>query len=206
MRLIQSLLISLAVIGSISAISAGYSIAQENRSTKVTTLSFARSKNNYSQILATNNRQLAQKITIGGDSEYLISQSGKSREIDIRKISIGGLKLGMNVNEITKIFGQPRQQYSVDYCGDTMVAIKYNKLDIYTPNHIFTIKTSNPAYATGEGVRVGDPISKAKKVYAKYKSTVSGQYLFYSTNLGESSLNFKINKGLITEITLDEGC
>jgi hypothetical protein len=61
MRLIQSLLICLAVMGSISTIPAGYSIAQENKSTKVTTLSFSRSANNYIKVAIGNNRQLAQK-------------------------------------------------------------------------------------------------------------------------------------------------
>jgi hypothetical protein len=148
-------------------------------------------------------------------SESLISQSGKSREIDIRKISIGRLKLDTNIKEIAKILGQPRQhqqtQGNTSRCVEKGIILKYNKLDITlggypNPSSIFTISTSNPVYATGEGVHVGDPISKAKKAYSKYKSTVQGQYLIYPANLGESSLTFKINKGLITEITLDEGC
>jgi hypothetical protein len=151
--------------------------------------------------------------TFSQSSEFQISESGKLQEIDIRKILIGRLKLDTNIKEITKILGQPRQhQQTQSPCAEGII-LRYNKLDVTLAGHpnpssicIFTISTSNSAYATSEGVHVGDPINKAKQAYSKYKSRLQGQYLIYSANLGESSLTFKINKGLITEITLDEGC
>jgi hypothetical protein len=148
-------------------------------------------------------------------NEILISDSSKLKEIDIRKISISRLKLDVNTKEIMKILGQPRQrqrkQGNTSRCGEKGITLKYNKLDITlgcypNPSSIFTISTANPAYATGKSVYVGDPISKAKKAYSKYRSTTQGQYLIYPVSLGESSLTFKINKGLITEMILDERC
>jgi hypothetical protein len=145
-------------------------------------------------------------------NDSLISQSDKSREIDISKISIGRLKLRMNVKEVKKILGQPSQRQQIkDMCLENATKLKYNKLEITlynppNPSDIFSISTSNPSYSTSEGIRVGDSIGKAKRAYAKYKSTLNGQNLVYPANMGESSLLFKVDKGLITEIILDAGC
>jgi hypothetical protein len=151
-------------------------------------------------------------------SEYLaVDRSDKAREIDILKISIGRLMLGIKSKEVIKILGQPQQRQQIEnVCTERGTRLKYNNLEVFLADSrdaasnpiqiLFTISTTNPSYATSEGVRVGDPIGKAKKAYAQYKSTLNSQLLTYPANLGESSLSFKVNKGLITEIILDEGC
>jgi hypothetical protein len=108
----------------------------------------------------------------------------KAREIDVSKILIGKIKIKMNTQTVTKILGQPKQkrvEYD-DVCYSSYITtLNYKQLEVgafgQNSGLVYNIKTTNPAYATSEGVRVGDPISKAKKAYAKYQSQQDSEAL-----------------------------
>jgi hypothetical protein len=132
----------------------------------------------------------------------------KAREIDVSKISIGKLRIGMNMLTVAKILGQPRQKRveNDEVCyGSYLTTLNYNKLEIgiFGKNSglIYNIQTTNPSYATSEGIRVGDSISKAKKAYAKYQFQQDGEVLRY-INQAYGGLSFKTSQGVITEIDL----
>jgi hypothetical protein len=137
-------------------------------------------------------------------------------DLDSGKTSIGGLKLDMNINKVRNILGKPLQQkqkvladddgVGCGASGSYLVMLKYSKIEVNlvgkTPNSagIEDITTSNPSFATSEGIRVGDSIVKAKKAYAKYESRQHGGELIYGMI---STLSFKANGDRITQISLN---
>jgi hypothetical protein len=132
----------------------------------------------------------------------------KGREIDVSKISIGKIKIKMNTSTVTKILGQPsRKQVEYDdVCYSSYITtLNYKQLEVGAFGQniglVYNIKTTNPAYATSEGVKVGDPISKAKKAYAKYQSQQDSEALRY-VNQAFGGLKFTTRQGIITEIDL----
>ncbi len=145
---------------------------------------------------------------------YLTSKKlARAKLIDVSKISIGKLKIGMNMQAATKILGQPRQKRveNDNNCHSSdITTLNYNRLEIgvlgKNSGQIFNIQTTNPAYITSEGIRVGDHVNKAKKAYAKYQSQQDSEALRY-VNKSYGGLSFKTSQGVITEIDLlSESC
>jgi maltose-binding protein MalE len=113
-------------------------------------------------------------------SNYVSNKSSKNA-IDVSKISIGSIKLGMKEKDITKILGKPKSKtikYD-DVCyGSYITTWKYNELEIEglsTTNNsnksqVHMIITSTSRYPTERGVKVGDNISKAQKAYSNLLS------------------------------------
>ena len=148
-------------------------------------------------------------------SNYRINLFEKSskKAIDVSKISIGGIKLGMKENEIIKQFGKPKSRTTKydDVCyGAYITTWKYNGLEIEglsTSNNasiseVHQIATSSLSYPTEKGVKVGEGISKAQKAYSAFSSRFSENNLAYS-NDAYGGLVFSSNKQrVIREIRL----
>jgi hypothetical protein len=142
---------------------------------------------------------------------YLTSKKlarAKLKLIDVSKISISKLKIGMNMQTVTKILGQPKRKKveNDNTCHSSDVTtLNYDRLEIgvlgKNSGQIFNIQTTNPAYITSEGIRVGDLVSKAKKAYAKYQSQQDSEALRY-VNESYGGLAFKVSQGIITEIDI----
>jgi hypothetical protein len=137
----------------------------------------------------------------------------RAKLIDVSKISIGKLKIGMNMQTATRILGQPKRKKveNDNICHNSdITTLNYNRLEIgifgKNSGQIFNIQTTNPAYITSEGIRVGDPVSKAKKAYARYQSQQDSEALRY-VNQSYGGLSFRTSQGVITEIDLlSESC
>jgi hypothetical protein len=91
----------------------------------------------------------------------------RAKLIDVSKISIGKLKIGMNIQTATRILGQPKRKKveNDNVCHNSdITTLNYNRLEIgifgKNSGQIFNIQTTNPAYVTSEGIRVGDLVSK----------------------------------------------
>jgi hypothetical protein len=145
---------------------------------------------------------------------YLTSKKlARAKLIDVSKISIGKLKIGMNMQTVNRILGQPNRKKveNDNICHNSdITTLNYNRLEIgllgKNSGQIFNIQTTNPAYRTSEGIRVGDPVSKAKKAYAKYQSQQDSEALRY-VNQSYGGLSFITSQGVITEIDLlSESC
>ena len=152
--------------------------------------------------------------TIPNRSVAVASQNSKF-DLDSSKISIGGLKLDININKVRKILGIPLQQQQkvltdddgvCGAAGSYHIKLKYSKTEVSlvgkTPNSavVYNVTTSNPSFATSEGIRVGNSVVKAKKAYAKYESRQKEDELIY----GEvSTLRLKANNSRITQINLN---
>ncbi len=143
---------------------------------------------------------------------FVISKAEKPL-IDVAKVSIGSLKLGMTEKQVTHLLGKPsssEKEQGVSNCyWTTSTSIKYRKLDIFIADGLVeTITTTSKSYATKEGVRVGDPISKAKKIYgSKFGSEQAvhdkNEYSVAYINVNNGGLSFEANqKGIITKIGL----
>jgi hypothetical protein len=143
---------------------------------------------------------------------FVISQAEKPL-IDVAKVSIGSLKLGMTNKQVTQLLGKPRsieKEQGVSNCyWNTSTSIKYRNLDILIADgSVDVITTTSKSYVTNEGVRVGDPISKAKKIYGrKFGSEQAihdkNEYSVAYINANNGGLSFEANQqGIITKIVL----
>jgi hypothetical protein len=133
-----------------------------------------------------------------------VTQLNSTEEIDVSSISIGRLKIGMTTKEITNLLGKPNQRSLSNSCIGSTTTLKYRKLVIdLLDEKIISISTSSKLYATEKGVRIGDPISKAKRIYSKFKSEKFGneQLSFFNRN-DNGRLSFSAKKGKITNINL----
>jgi hypothetical protein len=145
-------------------------------------------------------------------SSFVISKADKP-SIDVAKVSIGSLKLGMTEKQIIRLLGKPSsitKEKSDNTCyWSTSTSIKYQNLDIFIADgSLDNISTTSKSYATKEGVRVGDPISKAKKIYgSKFGSEQiirdQQEYSIAYINANYGGLSFEANQqGIITKIGL----
>jgi hypothetical protein len=132
-----------------------------------------------------------------------------ARNRDLTDISIGGIKIGMTLQQVTKKLGKPNRISRIsDPCtGQNRITLRYNKLIITILGEIvLEIENSNPIYQTGEKIKIGDPLSKAKNVYDKILSTPSssnqeGRELLYDKS-ADGILRFKSKQGKITSISI----
>jgi outer membrane protein assembly factor BamE (lipoprotein component of BamABCDE complex) len=140
----------------------------------------------------------------------------QAREINIAKVSIGGLKQGMSETQVINIIGFPksRETYFSECNQVYYISLEYNKtlVTLYVDSktskgYLSTIKTTDPRYATNKGIKVGDSINKAEKAYSKKASPLEGKntrYLAINDLSVACSLTFEADrKGKIKEINID---
>jgi hypothetical protein len=136
-----------------------------------------------------------------------------ARNRDLTDVSIGGIKIGMKLSQVTKKLGQPIQIEKIpNLCsGGEIITLKYYKFTIVLHQGIVLgIDSSNPIYQTGEKIRIGDPLRKAQKTYDKILMTPSNysehdRELLYNKS-ADGILRFKSKLGRITSmsITVDD--
>ena len=128
---------------------------------------------------------------------------------DLTDVSIGGIKIGMTLQQVTNKLGKPNKISQIlDPCtGQKRITLRYNKLIITILGEIvLEIENFNPIYQTGEKIKIGDPLSKAKNAYDKILSTPSstseeGRELMYDKS-ADGILRFKSKQGKITSISI----
>jgi hypothetical protein len=114
-------------------------------------------------------------------------QLGAKRR-DLTDVSIGGIKIGMTLQQVTNKLGKPiKTSQILDPCtGQKRITLRYDRLVItILGERVLQIENSNPLYQTGEKIKIGDALSKAKNTYDKILSTPSspneeGQELMYN--------------------------
>ncbi len=128
---------------------------------------------------------------------------------DLIDISIGGIKIGMTLKQVTNKLGRPdRTSQILDPCsGAKRITLRYPQLVVTILGEgVLQIDNANPLYQTGEKIKIGDPLSKAKKTYDKLLSTPSsasedGRELMYNKS-ADGILRFKSRQGRITSISI----
>ena len=128
---------------------------------------------------------------------------------DLTDVSIGGIKIGMTLQQVTEKLGKPAgtSQISDPCLGQKRITLRYPQLVITVlGERVLQIENSNPLYQTGEKIQIGDPLSKAKRTYDRILSTPSstneeGRELVYDRGL-DGILRFKSKQGKITSISI----
>jgi hypothetical protein len=128
---------------------------------------------------------------------------------DLTDISIAGIKIGMTLQQVTNKLGKPSNvSQRADPClGQKRITLRYNKLVItILGERVLQIENFNPLYQTGEKIKIGDSLSKAKSTYDKILSTPSSlneesQELLYDKG-ADGILRFKSDRGKITSISI----
>jgi hypothetical protein len=149
----------------------------------------------------------AKPLPTNFDNPQLISKA-KKPSINVSKISIGALKLGMTTVDVITILGKPLsiESFFGDCLGDIVTKVTYPGLDIsFDSGGIRDISATNKKYQTKEGIRVGDAINKARKVYSKFQLTedLPESSYAYFTNNSDGGLVFTTDpNGIITKINL----
>jgi hypothetical protein len=114
----------------------------------------------------------------------------------------------MSTSAAIRILGQPQSRRSEydDVCYSLNVTtLNYDQLELglfdKDDGSLYYIRVTSSAYATSEGIRVGDSVKKVKKAYSQFQSQQDGQSLRY-VNQYFGGLSFKISQGKISEIAL----
>jgi hypothetical protein len=127
------------------------------------------------------------------------------------KTSIGGINVDMEPAQIIKILGKPRKINEIIRCTLDYTLI-YDGLKIVSNGSQSSIRATNSNYRTDLGIKVGDPISKAEKIYdqklgfrsQKQRGSITYKSIAYRENTRdvEMSLELEIGygKGRITYI------
>jgi hypothetical protein len=145
-------------------------------------------------------------------AKLALSQQGS---IVLSDTSIRGLKIGMSEREVIKKLGAPKsRKVQPNGCtGTNDIILKYSNLDLYIlegarradKSYLTAITTTNSRYGTNKGIRVGDSIDKAGKIYKKAPaSSEKGRYLSLTApRNNECTLTFSSKNGkAVSEIVL----
>jgi outer membrane protein assembly factor BamE (lipoprotein component of BamABCDE complex) len=140
-------------------------------------------------------------------STPLISKATKP-DIKLTKTSISSLQIGMTTKQVLKLKGKPlaieKDDYGLCYWGKAST-FKYPNLEVMiTENgYVQSITITGENHSTKEGLRVGDPIHKARKVYSeKFRAEENASSVIYP-NIYNGGLVFYFNdQGIITKIFL----
>jgi hypothetical protein len=87
---------------------------------------------------------------------------------DLTDVSIGGVKIGMTLQQVINKLGKPSKiSRTSDPCtGQERITLGYHKLVItFLGEGVLQIDNSNSLYQTGEKIKIGDSLIKAKKTY-----------------------------------------
>jgi hypothetical protein len=145
------------------------------------------------------------------DRIALLSYFKQVANYHLDKTSIGGINVDMKLAQIIKILGKPRKISEKIGCTADYTLI-YDGLKIELNGSQSTIYTTNSNYRTDLEIKVGDPISKAEKMYdrklgfrsQKQRESIAYKSIAYRENTRdvEMSLELEIGyrKGRITYI------
>ncbi|MUG96610.1 hypothetical protein F7734_31450 [Scytonema sp. UIC 10036] len=162
-------------------------------------------------LLAVNTVAIGENTSL--DYGHNLLYKSNKKEIDVTRISIGGIKLGMEEKDIIKKLGKPKSRTKVydDVCYSAYITTwKYDGLEIRALNYsglgvrgipasianknqVYHITASSSQYPTEKGVKVGDRTSKAEKAYSPFSSKNEGDILVYP-NDAFGGLSFLSNK------------
>jgi hypothetical protein len=138
----------------------------------------------------------------------------KKIKFDVKKASIGGILLGVSEKDVIKKLGLPKSRKTgYSPCGESKyITLTYNGINIELDGisetnkfYVNSITTSSSRYPTDTGIRTGDLMSKARKIYLPATSN-DGQrgdeFYFSDPKYNWSGINFKGEKGTVKSISI----
>jgi hypothetical protein len=111
-------------------------------------------------------------------SNFILSSSVKTetidrhqisswKGIDLSQVSIGGIKYRISAREVIRKLGNPHTRKITSNCLESIDRLQYPGLviDLDEKKYVTSIVATDPRYETDRGVKVGDSVEKAVKVY-----------------------------------------
>jgi hypothetical protein len=138
-------------------------------------------------------------VAIAGQSDrYPVTNLAvtKKKAYSLSNFSIGGVVVKTDSAQVIQKLGKPWSVKEFTGCVST-TTLEYEKTTIAIDSSNWSFSTSNPKYRTDRGVRVGDSISKARRIYNPLISLAPNQKLgiLEYTETGEQNLQMDLRFG-----------
>ncbi|MEO6860522.1 MAG: hypothetical protein ABI180_03065 [Microcoleus sp.] len=140
--------------------------------------------------------------------ERMLNATQTPAPIDYSRLGIGGVKLGMSVEEAKRKLGKPQRDETKPggkAIGGKVRTLTYSKLTVAAwDGKVYLISTTNPKYVTINGIKVGDKNQKVIKTYGYGSQSVDGGVtkLTYSNDQKASNLVLELKGDRVQKIII----
>jgi len=130
--------------------------------------------------------------------ERMLSATQKPAALNYSRLGIGGVRLGMSVEEAKRQLGKPQRDETKPAgaaIGGKIRTLSYSGLTVAAwEGKVYLISTTNPKFLTIDGVKVRDNRQKVVKTYGYGSQSVQGGVtrLTYSNDQKASNLILEI--------------
>ncbi|MEG4283827.1 hypothetical protein QUB68_11920 [Microcoleus sp. A006_D1] len=138
--------------------------------------------------------------------EKMLNATQKAVAIDYSRLGIGGVRLGMSVEEAKRKLGKPQRDETKPggkAIGGQIRTLTYSKLTVAAwDGKVYLISTTNPKFVTLNSVKVGDKTQKVLKTYGYSSQSVQGEVtrLTYSNDQKASNLSLELKGDRVQKI------
>ena len=138
--------------------------------------------------------------------EKMLNATQKPAAIDYSRLGIGGVRLGMSVEEAKRKLGKPQRDETKPggkAIGGNIRTLTYSKLTVAAwEGKVYLISTTNPKFATLNSIKVGDKSQKVLKTYSYGSQSVQGEVtrLTYSNDQKASNLVLELKGDRVQKI------
>ena len=138
--------------------------------------------------------------------ERMFSATQKPAALNYSRLGIGGVRLGMSVEEAKRKLGKPQRDETKPAgpaIGGKFRTLSYSGLTVAAwEGKVYLISTTNPKFLTIDGVKVRDNSQKVVKTYGYGSQSVQGGVtrLTYSNDQKASNLILEIKGSRVQKI------
>ncbi|MEG5160984.1 hypothetical protein QUB37_11130 [Microcoleus sp. AT3-A2] len=138
--------------------------------------------------------------------ERMLSATQKPAALNYSRLGIGGVRLGMSVEEAKRKLGKPQRDETKSAgsgLGGKIRTLTYPRLTVAAwEGKVYLISTTNPKFLTIDGVKLGDNSQKVVKTYGYGSQSVQGGVtrLTYSNDQKASNLIVEIKGDRVQKI------
>ncbi|MEG4215471.1 hypothetical protein QUA27_09845 [Microcoleus sp. Pol14C6] len=141
--------------------------------------------------------------------ERMLSATQKPAVLNYSRLGIGGVRLGMAVEEAKRKLGKPQRDETKPAgsgIGDKIRTLTYSGLTVAAwDGKVYLVSTTNPKFLTIDGVKLGDNSQKVVKTYGYGSQSVQGGVtrLTYSNDQKASNLIVEIKGDRVQKIIVN---
>jgi len=138
--------------------------------------------------------------------ERMLSATQKPAPLNYSRLGIGGVRLGMSVEEAKRKLGKPQRDETkpaTPAISGKIRTLSYSGLTVAAwESQVYLISTTNPKFLTIDGVKVRDNSQKVLKTYGYGSQSVQGGVtrLTYSNDQKASNLILEIKGDRVQKI------
>jgi len=138
--------------------------------------------------------------------ERMLGATQTPAAIDYSRLGIGGVRLGMSLEEAKRKLGKPQRDETKaggKAIGGKIRTLTYSKLTVAAwDGKVYLISTTNPKFVTIDGIKVGDNSQKVIKTYSYGSQSVQGEVtrLTYSNDQKASNLVVELKGDRVQKI------